>query len=177
METMRSLGKYPAGRPLTADQIVGYHAARVLLLLYLGDGAAKIHSVARLAKLDFFVRSPESFAETVRKLKQKILVPSSPAGVGDFGATDREFQGWHCRCYQILSFLNCTGAITLTRDNKGFVCELTEDGEQTARRLAQHEAYGELCKHVERVKMAFAGMDASTLQGLITRHVQDRDGK
>ncbi len=56
-----SLHCYPAGLPLTADQITEFHAARLMLLLHLCGVKNRIEGLTKLAKLDFFVRYPAFF--------------------------------------------------------------------------------------------------------------------
>lgn len=59
--SLNALGSYPAGRPLNADQITEFHAARILLLLYLCGKRNRIEGLTKLAKLDFFVRYPDFY--------------------------------------------------------------------------------------------------------------------
>ncbi|MCU0694603.1 MAG: hypothetical protein MUF54_24755 [Polyangiaceae bacterium] len=62
INSARSLGSYPAARPLTGDQATEFHAARLLLPLHLGSAKTSIDDLTKLAKLDFFVRYPEFFS-------------------------------------------------------------------------------------------------------------------
>jgi hypothetical protein len=54
MKSLNRIGVFPASAPLAADDIVEFHAARLLLLLSLCGTAGHIDGLTKLAKLDFF---------------------------------------------------------------------------------------------------------------------------
>ena len=62
---MRSLNRI-AGRsialPLSADDIIEFHLARLLLLLKFCGTAGRIDGLTKMAKLDFFARYPDFFS-------------------------------------------------------------------------------------------------------------------
>ncbi len=61
---MRSLNRVwmqPTSLPLSADEIVEFHAARLLLLIHLCGVSGRIDGLTKMAKLDFFARYPDFF--------------------------------------------------------------------------------------------------------------------
>ena len=62
MKSAKQIAKVPAGVQLRADDIVEFHAARLLLLFDLCGTSGRIDSLTKMAKLDFFVRYPDFFA-------------------------------------------------------------------------------------------------------------------
>jgi hypothetical protein len=56
------MGNAPVSLPLSADNIVEFHAARILLLISLCGTSNRIDGLTKMAKLDFFVRYPNFFA-------------------------------------------------------------------------------------------------------------------
>ena len=66
MKSARYLDTVPAARPLLADDILEFHAARLLLLFRICGTANRIDGLTKMAKLDFFVRYPDFFARACR---------------------------------------------------------------------------------------------------------------
>ena len=67
MKSVRRLSQIAAGNPLASDDLIEFHAARLLLLIALcgtknaAEGTTRIEGLTKLAKLDFFVRYPDFF--------------------------------------------------------------------------------------------------------------------
>ena len=62
MKSIKQIGFAPVSLPLSADNIVEFHAARILLLISLCGTGNRIDGLTKMAKLDFFVRYPDLFA-------------------------------------------------------------------------------------------------------------------
>ena len=63
MKRLRELSDAPASRPITAEEVMEFHAARLVLLFkHCGVKGRRIDSLTKMAKLDFFVRYPDFFA-------------------------------------------------------------------------------------------------------------------
>ena len=62
MKSINHIGFAPVSLPLSADNIVEFHAARILLLISVCGTGNRIDGLTKMAKLDFFVRYPDFFA-------------------------------------------------------------------------------------------------------------------
>jgi len=81
MKSINHIGFAPVSLPLSADNIVEFHAARILLLISLCGTGSRIDGLTKMAKLDFFVRYPDFFAvaksESTQDTKDKDSVESA----------------------------------------------------------------------------------------------------
>lgn len=71
MKSIANLGTSLAAHPVIADDLVELHAARLLLLFRVCGKKDRIEGLTKLAKLDFFVRYPEFFAQVCEHLGSK----------------------------------------------------------------------------------------------------------
>jgi hypothetical protein len=166
-----SLDHYPIARPLTADQITEFHAARILLLISLcgtKDRAKKttrIDGLTKLAKLDFFVRYPDFFRRAKLHLHEKadrarMAAVESPMVRHHYGP-------WDPRYYQILAYLESRVLITVEKVNRTFVFLLTAAGQNIAKRLSEDESYFELCDRMSDVRDSFKDKSGDWLKKLV----------
>jgi hypothetical protein len=75
VKTARLLSTTPAAQPVLADDVLEFHAARLLLLLRHCGISNRIDGLTKLAKLDFFVRYPQFFAAISAKLGKSTQPP------------------------------------------------------------------------------------------------------
>lgn len=61
MRSLNRVGACSVSLPLPADDIVEFHAARILLLLSVCGMSGHIDGLTKMAKLDFFARYPDFF--------------------------------------------------------------------------------------------------------------------
>lgn len=61
MKSLKNLARQPAALPLVADDVLEFHAARLLLLFRICGTKDRISGLTKMAKLDFFVRYPQFF--------------------------------------------------------------------------------------------------------------------
>lgn len=165
MNATTSLDHYPAGLPLTADQITEFHAARILLLFHLCGVKNRLVGLTKLAKLDFFVRYPDFFQRAARHLEGK----DEPTGVTavESAMVRHHYGPWDARYYQILAYLEGRELIAVERDDKAFVFSLTDAGLALARRLAGDPAYRDLGTHMKAVKKLLGGKSGDVLKKLV----------
>ena len=71
MRSIANLGTSPAALPIIAEDLVEFHAARLLLLFNICGINNQIDGLTKMAKLDFFVRYPEFFEEVTAHLGLK----------------------------------------------------------------------------------------------------------
>ena len=77
MISLNRLGAQPVSLPLSADDIVEFHIARLLLLLRECGIAGRIDGLTKMAKLDFFVRYPDFF-EAARVASGSVNATNTP---------------------------------------------------------------------------------------------------
>jgi hypothetical protein len=165
MNATTSIDRYPAGLPLTADQITEFHAARILLLLHLCGVKNRIFGLTKLAKLDFFVRYPEFFQRAAKHLEQEADQPAVAAVESTM--VRHHYGPWDTRYYQILGFLEGRELIAVERDDKTFIFSLTEAGLTLAMWLDDDPAYQDLCTHLKAVKTVLGKKSGDVLKKLV----------
>ena len=165
MNATTSLDRYPAGLPLTADQITEFHAARIVLLLHLCGVKNRIVGLTKLAKLDFFVRYPEFFQRAARHLEKQTVRPA--VDTVESSMVRHHYGPWDARYYQILAFLEGRELIAVERNDKTFIFSLTETGFGLAKRLTGEPAYQDLCTHMKAVKKLLGTKSGDVLKNLV----------
>jgi hypothetical protein len=160
------LARYPAGRALNADQVVEYHAARLLLLLLLCGTKNGIHGLTKLAKLDFFVRYPTFFDRASSELDESVRAGTD---MNDSAMIRHHYGPWDPRYYQVLAYLEGRELITVEKEKKAFIFALTETGTQLARQLASAVAFTDMVRHMKAVRAVFGGKSGDWLKKLVYR--------
>jgi hypothetical protein len=166
-----SLDHYPIGRPLTADQILEFHAARLILLISLcgtkvkTTGQLKIEGLTKLAKLDFFVRYPDFFRRA--KLHLSGHADGGRSAPVESAMVRHHYGPWDARYYQVLAFLESRVLITVQKADKTFIFILTEAGQDVAKKLAEQDSYADLCARMIEVKKVFQSKSGEALKKLV----------
>lgn len=159
MKTLRRQASRPAARPLLADDVVEFHAGRLVLLLWICGQGAKIKGLTKMAKLDFFVRYPDFFA---------VVRGQDSSGAPVEAAMVRHHYGpWDKRYYHVLAFLKARDLITVARPGKAVHLSLTKEGKAAAKALADADAFADLVAHMRVVAEAFSRSTGSELKNLI----------
>jgi hypothetical protein len=159
MKTLRRHASRPAARPLLADEVVEFHAGRLVLLLSICGQGTKIKGLTKMAKLDFFVRYPDFFA---------VVRGQDGRGAPVEAAMVRHHYGpWDKRYYHVLAFLEARGLISATRSGKAVHLSLTNEGKAAAQALANADAFSDLVSHMRTVAEAFSSKTGSELKNLI----------
>lgn len=177
MLSYRNLKNYPAGRPLGADDVLEFHAARLLLLLLLCGKAGQIDGLTKLAKLDFFVRYPSFFARTCEYLGK---------GVPDVKSTieapmvRHHYGPWDHRYYHVLAYLEGAELMTVKKAGaRKYVFALTDTGTAVAERLAKKPTFSDLTQQMRNVKKVLGTRSGESLKNLIydvfKREVAERE--
>src|SRR5882724_10216585 len=111
LKSLNRLGTRSAGLPLPADDIVEFHAARLILLINLCGTANRINGLTKMAKLDFFARYPDFFDAARGQSDGSVETPSPVEA-----AMVRDHYGpWDKRYYHILAHLEAKRLITVTK--------------------------------------------------------------
>ncbi|REE18638.1 hypothetical protein B0G76_1772 [Paraburkholderia sp. BL23I1N1] len=170
MRSLDRLGTRPASLPLVADDVVEFHAARLLLLLKLCGTAGRIDGLTKMAKLDFFVRYPEFFDMACQQT-------GTTSRVGDAveSAMVRHHYGpWDKRYYHVLAHLEARNLIAVTKEKNSFRIALTDLGHDRSARLAQLASFAPIADRMREVKKAFGGKSGSSLKNMIYK-IFDRE--
>jgi DNA-binding PadR family transcriptional regulator len=165
MTATTCLARYPAGIPITADQITEFHAARILLLLHLCGVKNRIAGLTKLAKVDFFVRYPDFFERAARHLEKK--AEPTPVYAVESAMIRHHYGPWDARYYQLLAYLEGRELIAVERDEKTFLFTLTDTGLAVAKRLAGEPSYKDLGTHMKAVKKLLGSKSGDVLKKLV----------
>jgi hypothetical protein len=166
---MRSLGNlrnFPAGLPLLPDELVEFHAARLLLVLKVCGVKGRIDGLTKLAKLDFFVRYPAFFARACAA--QGAPAPEEVSPTVESSMVRHHYGPWDHRYYHVLAYLEGKGLVRITREGaRSFRFQLTELGIGAAEQLAVAASFQEIVAQMARVKTVLGKMNGKALKELV----------
>lgn len=180
MKSLIRLGACPVSLPLAADDIVEFHAARLLLLLNICGISGRIDGLTKMAKLDFFTRYPDFF--------DAARLGSSPASSNASGETftyetiesamvRHHYGPWDKRYYHVLAYLEARQLITVTKAGKTYRIALTVLGQERAKLLGGTASFAPLVERMREVKAVFGAKTGSFLKKLIYRLFDAEVGK
>jgi hypothetical protein len=177
MRSQKSLFAPPNPKTLSADDLVEFHAARLLLLLHLCGSKNQIEGLTKLAKLDFFVRYPEYFQRAIADRAEEAglqLAPltssTHPTSAPVESPMIRFFYGpWDKRYYQVIPYLESRQLLFVEKNKNRFRFTLSEKGLSLAKQLALEPAFVKLCEQMSAVKKVFGTMKGTELNDLIYR--------
>jgi hypothetical protein len=164
VKTLRHHASRPASAPLVADDVVEFHAARLLLLLGIcGGSSAAITGLTKIAKLDFFVRYPDFFNAVVGEPGH---APGRSAAV-EAAMIRHHYGPWDKRYYHVLAFLESRQLVSVTKTGRSVRISLTRSGKTAARRLSNHPAFAGLRRQMESVAERLGSRTGNQLKNLI----------
>lgn len=169
MKSTKHIGDVPAAAQLRADDILEFHAARLLLVFLICGTAGRIDSLTKLAKLDFFVRYPDFFAQVCRQLGLRL---DGLSGSTESAMVRHHYGPWDQRYYQLLAYLEGRGLIEAQSTGNAFDLRLTKKGRDKASSLRKDHAFGSLCDHMRQVKKVLGRKSGSALKNLIYQTFQ-----
>ena len=163
MRSFKQLAKQSLGRPVLADDILEFHAARLLLLI---DSArrSRIDGLTKLAKLDFFVRYPSFFEQASRAVGERVATTTA---VGESAMIRFHYGPWDPRYYQVIPFLEARCLIKVTEDGRSITFATTDEGQRLAMVLREQAEYEPLRTQIESVVKTFGGKTGNQLKQLI----------
>jgi DNA-binding PadR family transcriptional regulator len=173
MISFKRLAQYPAGSTLVSEDIIEFHASRILLILRIcgqKDQIRKIYKISgltKLAKLDFFVRYPEFFRRYLRKQNIQTIDLLNHVGGIESRMIRFHYGPWDQRYYQLLPFLEARDLITVEKDKGTFTFFLTEKGEQMADDLKSTDEFESLSNNIKNVNLVLGKMVGSKLKNLV----------
>lgn len=165
MKTLQQVGDLPAGAPLMSDELIEFHASRLVLLLSVCGTKGRIEGLTKLAKLDFFVRYPEFFdrASEYERSQQRSSTHAVESSMLRF-----HYGPWDHRYYQVLPYLEACGLLSVHKKNaKTYEFILTAQGEEIARQLAAAPTFHMLVEQMLSVRAVFGKKTGNYLKELI----------
>lgn len=166
MKSLQNLGMRPAGIPILADDILEFHAARLLLLFKICGTANRIDGLTKMAKLDFFVRYPQFFDAVCQHLGQAPSIERKRKFV-EASMVRFHYGPWDQRYYHILGYLEAKGLLTVEREGSAYRLRLTDKGRSVAAQIERKEVFAPLIGHMKRVKEVLGNKAGSTLKHLV----------
>jgi hypothetical protein len=168
MRSLRNQAGQPGAMPFLADDVLEFHAARLLLLFAICGTNGSINGLTKMAKLDFFVRYPDFFEAAIASDME--LSAQERRGTGVEAAMIRHRYGpWDKRYYHVLGYLEASDLISVRKTGRSVRLSLTRAGRSQARRLRKEPAFDAIDSHMERVARAFAAKTGNELKTLIYR--------
>lgn len=164
MKSLKNINDLPAGLPIAADDLLEFHAARLLLLFKVCGVKGRIDGLTKMAKLDFFVRYPQFYNEACRALGLEAQAADTTV---ESSMIRFHYGPWDDRYYHVLAFLESTGLLEVSKVKNAFTLTLTEQGQAAAKQLADDPAYEPLVEQMKRVKKTLGGKAGSSLKKLI----------
>lgn len=173
MKSLNRLGARPASLPLAADDILEFHAARLLLLMHICGIAGRIDGLTKMAKLDFFTRYPDFF-EVARLALQKAPQPAAGDAPSSGDAVEasmvrHHYGPWDKRYYHVLAHLEAKQLIQVVKHKKSYQISLTDLGKDRAGALAARPSFIPLVERLRQVKTVFGSRSGTFLKDLIYR--------
>jgi len=173
MKSLKNLANYPFSLPLIADEILEFHAARLILLLHICGTNDMVNGLTKMAKLDFFIRYPEFFAFASQVLENKV-VPSKEH-VESY-MVRYHYGPWDQRYYHVLAYLEARQLIQVMKDNKTYNLTLTKDGNKIAKELENDDNYLDLVMQMHMVSKLLGNKNGAYLKNLIYKLFDKRVG-
>lgn len=157
-----------SSRPLVADNLLEFHASRLLLLLDVVGVRGRIDGLTKFAKLDFFVRYPTFFL----RLEGGDGEIATRASIVDSPMVRYHYGPWDHRYYQVLAYLEGNGTVTVTPVGNGYRIALTDTGRSIAKALRRERSFAALVAHMRRVKKKLGSRTGSSLKHLIYKEFE-----
>lgn len=164
MKSLSNLASHPAGVPLLADDVLEFHAARLLLLLKLCGTSGRIDGLTKMAKLDFFVRYPQFFNVACNRLG---ISSSESERYVESSMIRFHYGPWDSRYYHVLSYLKAKQLIEITLKGNMYVLTLTDSGNSNSSLFANDPVFFDIAEHMKEVKKVLGSKAGSTLKKII----------
>jgi hypothetical protein len=172
MKSILRLQRYPAGIPLVADEILEFHAIRLILLIKICGSKdkvrkqKKIEGLTKIAKLDFFIRYPEFFRKVISYLGKNNEIEHHQGGV-ESRMIRFHYGPWDQRYYQVLPYLEAKGLLKIEKKGNAFTFFLTELGDLVSENFVEDENYKELITNITNVQKLLSKFTGTQLKSLV----------
>jgi hypothetical protein len=162
----------PLHRAWDPDDSPDFHAARLLLLIYLcgEEPGPYIEGRTKFAKLDFFVRYPgfleRAHAALVDAVDDEAAFLARDPSEVEAPMIRYRYGPWDQRYRQFLAFLVSRDLVTVTSHRVERV-KLKAAGKRTAQRLAEARQFQPLARRCQAMRGNLATMTGTELKNLI----------
>lgn len=181
MRSLSRIGANPVSLPLSAEEILEFHAARLLLLLSLCGVAGRIDSLTKMAKLDFFARYPDFFeaarAATTSAATAPTLDQPSLGEAVESAMVRHHYGPWDKRYYHVLAHLEAKRLITVAKDGNAYRIALSDVGRKRAKALEARASFAPLVGRMREIKKTFGSRSGASLKALIYRLFDSEVGR
>ena len=168
MKSINRLATQAASVPLAADDIVEFHAARLLLLMLVCGTAGRIDGLTKMAKLDFFSRYPDFFlVARAAESEQGNSVTMQESNVVESSMVRHHYGPWDKRYYHVLAHLEAKQLITVSKEKKSYQIALTPLGKERAKALAELPSFASLVDRLKQIRESFGKKTGTYLKDLI----------
>jgi predicted transcriptional regulator len=170
MRSIKNLANYSTGKTLSSDDLIEFHASRLLLLIAvcgskdLKAKTLKIEGLTKLAKLDFFVRYPAFFNRVAAYLDSQTFIANNTI---ESKMIRFHYGPWDKRYYQVIPYLEARGLIKVAKNGSTYNFSLTELGKTVSEKLTTNEQFTEVTERMKNVKKVLGGKTGSALKELI----------
>ena len=166
MKSIKNLKEHPTSLPLLADDILEFHAARLLLLFKICGDKGQVKGLTKMAKLDFFVRYPQFFRIVAKFLGKDVA--SDPDELEVESKMVRYHYGpWDQRYYHVLAYLEAKRLISVKKEGTAIVLNLTDLGDEIAAKFEQNIVFAGLVEQMRQVKDVMGSKRGNELKSLI----------
>ena len=171
MKSIDRIATTSVGLTLTADDIIEFHVARLLLLMHICGTAGRIDGLTKLAKLDFFARYPDFFHTAIGATQLETAEESATKRDRSVeSAMVRHHYGpWDKRYYHVLAVLEAKSLMKVEKEGNLYRFVLTPMGRDRAKALAGRPSFEFLVERMREIKKAFGRKTGSYLKNLIYR--------
>ncbi len=181
MKSVKCLGTYSVSLPLLADDVVEFHAARLLLLFNYCGISGRIDGLTKMAKLDFFARYPDFFTVARRAaipdVEDKHEISELSDAAVEAAMVRHHYGPWDKRYYHVLAHLEAKQLINVTKHRTSYRLCLTDEGRERAKSLADRASFAPLIERMREIKKVFGNKSGSTLKKLIYRLFDEEVGR
>lgn len=158
--------------PLDVDEFPEFHAARLLILMFVFTQHTKkdISGRITIAKLDFFVRYPYFLEVAVKKLKEQGEdVPDFFAGEEgvESSMVRYRFGPWDHRYYNVIALIEARQLIKVIPQVRTEKYQVTIEGKELAEGLLKSPSFASLKLRCEVVAQVFGKFSGNQLKEFV----------
>jgi hypothetical protein len=172
LRSLNRVGTQPTSLPLSADEIVEFHAARLLLLMKVCGISGRIDGLTKMAKLDFFARYPDFF-EAARSSE----MPSNASEPSNARETNKAVESAMIRHHYVLAHLEAKHLITVVKKGNSYNIALTDVGNERAEALVVLQSFAPIVARMRDVKKTFGSKTGTYLKNLIYHLFDEQVGR
>lgn len=166
MKSIQNLSAYPTGLSIVADDILEFHAARLLLLMKICGDKGSLKGLTKLAKLDFFVRYPQFFKKAAKVLGVNIE-PANTSEETESKMVRYHYGPWDQRYYHVLAYLEAKSLISVIKEGSTINLSLTELGNESTSKIEENVSFASIVAQMRQVKNILGSKKGSELKNLV----------